>query len=242
MQLVSDFRAAQTAAPTAAPTPPSPPPSAPHQDQAHECCKSSADGDGASQAHADHAILPNTSNLSCPVSAHTPRLLPLPFPAAFPAAGNSRHAPLCARQASSCARQGGKGGGQERGAIERGRERGAGDERGAAQSHTLYTNTVLVRALSCPLSIRMHSYEALLAATAATQASRLLLASSCPADNSTSPIEHMAATTSLTVCVCVFVCVCVCVCGWGGGYGGHGRQHQEATPSEALGTTRPTID
>jgi hypothetical protein len=186
MQLVSDFRAAQTATPTAASTPPSPPPSAPHQDQAHECCKSSADGDGASQAHADHAILPNTSNLSCPVSAHTPLGLPLPFPAALAAAGISRHAPLCAWQASSCARQGGKGGGQERGAIERGRERGAGDERGAAQSHTLYTNTVLVRALSCPLSIRMHSYEALLAATAATQASRLVLASSCPADNSTS--------------------------------------------------------
>jgi hypothetical protein len=169
MQLVSDFRAA----PTAAPTPPPPPsPSATHQDQAHECCKPSADGDGNSQAHADHVILPNTSNLSCPVSAHTQ--VPLPLPAALGAAGISRHAPLCTRQASSCVRQG---------AIERGRGSGA---RVASHSDRVYTNTVLVRALSCPLRILMHSCETLLAATAATQASRQLLASSCPADNSTS--------------------------------------------------------
>ena len=146
LQLVSDFRAT----PTAAPAPPSATPSAPHQDQAHEFCKSSADGDGTSQAHADHVILRNTSNLSCPVNAHKQHQVPLPLPAASGTAGISRHEPLCARQVSSCAQQGGKGCGQESGArLADKRVARESGTRLASHSDTLYTNTVLVRALCC---------------------------------------------------------------------------------------------
>ena len=95
------------------------------------------------------AAPPPPSPPSCPVSAH--KRVPLPLPAALGAAGISRREPLCARQVSSCVQQGGLGCGQASGA------------RLASQSDMLYTNTVLVRALCCPLSILMHSYESLLA-------------------------------------------------------------------------------